>query len=402
MKNIIEVTKKGLCYGCSACYSICPEKCIKMEQDQEGFLAPYVDNLRCSGCSLCSSVCIAQKSKSDKEQYEIKRAYAGWSKNKNTRYNSSSGGIYTEIAKMILKSGGNVYGVIFDKKTKKVSYSSSDMCDFDLQRKSKYVEAELGDTYKNIKKDLLEGRQVLFSGTPCYVGGLKAYLGGKYDNLTTCDFICHGRPSSKLFRNHLNYLESVYKSTIENVDFRPKILGWSTLQHLEVKFSNKKVKRFYNVREFYFASFLKNTSLRKSCMRCNFANKVHQADITLADYWQYNKKASITNDNWGISLSLCNTTRGEVVMQEIKNETLLYSLLEEDFSYVFHERNDLNYNLENRSVFFKKFIENDYKNNVNEFYKSLKPKEKITFYLKDRLIKLISFIRGINEQREEV
>jgi coenzyme F420-reducing hydrogenase beta subunit len=390
MIKIEEVVKSGGCYGCSACYSVCPQKCIVMKQDDEGFFMPSIDKHKCIECNLCDNVCIGT------DQYEfsnnkVVKAYAGWTKNKNKRYSSTSGGIYSEIVEDTLKSGGNVYGVVYDKETKKVQYSSSDLASFNLQKKSKYVEAELLETYKNIRKDLTNGRQVVFSGTPCYVSGLKKYLGVKYDNLITCDFICHGRPSPKLFRKHLDYLECKYKSKIESIDFRPKLIGWSRLQHLEIKFGNKKVKRFYNMKDFFFSSFLKNISLRKSCMRCDFANNVHSSDITLADYWEYKNNPNLINDNQGISLILCNTAKGNLEISKIKSRCQLYDISENDFKYVFHERTDTNYDLSRRNMFFKNFMHNDYKENVKKFYKTTSFKMTIIFYIKNLLLNVLAF-----------
>ncbi|MCB2289991.1 Coenzyme F420 hydrogenase/dehydrogenase, beta subunit C-terminal domain [Clostridium sp. CS001] len=402
MKKLIEVVKKGRCYGCSACYNICPERCIKMEQDNEGFFVPSVNKLECINCNLCEDVCIAINPSIYSSQYQIKSAYAGWTKDATIRYNSSSGGIYSEIAKVILEYGGNVYGVVFDKETKKVRYSSSDVCSFDLQRKSKYVEAELLDTYNGVKKDLLNGRNVLFSGTPCYVSGLKKYLGAEYGNLITCDFICHGRPPQELFLKHLNYLESTYKSKIKYVDFRSKRLGWGRLQNFEVGFSSSKVKRFHICSDFYYSAFENAISLRQSCMRCQYANNTHHSDITLADYWEHMKKKEVKNDHRGISLAICNTTKGEHMIYELKNRIQLYVITEKEYNYVFHERNDYNYNLSNRRDFFDDFAKNKYEDNVNKFYENLKRKVKITLYLKNLLIKLLIFLIPIKKQRDRI
>lgn len=62
---------------------------------------------------------------------------------------------------------------------------------------SKYVQARIEHAYQDAKRFLLQGRKVLFSGTPCQIAGLHQYLRKPYDQLFTVDFICHGTPCLK-------------------------------------------------------------------------------------------------------------------------------------------------------------------------------------------------------------
>lgn len=68
-------------------------------------------------------------------------------------------------------------------------------------RGSKYLQAKVGNTYKQVRDDLLMGNVVLFSGTGCQIYGLKNFLGKEYDGLFCIDVICHGTPSPALWKN---------------------------------------------------------------------------------------------------------------------------------------------------------------------------------------------------------
>ena len=61
---MLEGVKKELCYGCSACATVCPKNSIEMIPDEEGFKYPVVDNVKCVGCGLCEKTCPVLQPKS--------------------------------------------------------------------------------------------------------------------------------------------------------------------------------------------------------------------------------------------------------------------------------------------------------------------------------------------------
>lgn len=69
---------------------------------------------------------------------------------------------------------------------------------------SKYVQSSVEQTYKQARRKLDEGKNVLFSGTPCQIAGLYGYLRKDYSNLWTIDVICHGVPNLRLFDDYLH------------------------------------------------------------------------------------------------------------------------------------------------------------------------------------------------------
>ncbi|MBO5852165.1 MAG: Coenzyme F420 hydrogenase/dehydrogenase, beta subunit C-terminal domain, partial [Clostridia bacterium] len=219
----MQIVDKSLCSGCSACLHICPKNSISMEPDKNGFLRPVIDETKCTNCGLCKKTCPVLNKKEQQEKNV--QAYAVINKDEGVRKDSSSGGVFTQIAKYVLSKNGVVFGALFDENFKvKHAYIESENDLIKLQ-KSKYVQSEIGVTYKEAKNFLDQGRFVLFTGTPCQIGGLQAYLKKPYDNLITQDFICHGVPSPKVWKKYIDKKKKV--GNIKEVSFKDKRTGWN-------------------------------------------------------------------------------------------------------------------------------------------------------------------------------
>ena len=198
---------KQSCVGCGACATACPKNAITMKADAEGFLYPVFDNDKCVDCSLCQKVCPVKNQVSDvsfEAQY-----WAAKCNDDDVRMRSSSGGVFSLLAREVLAFGGVVYGAAFDDELHVRHTSAVDEPSLMRLCGSKYVQSEMGTCYKDVKDELKNGRHVLFSGTPCQVAGLKSYLGGDSKNLLTVDLICHGAPSPMVFYKYLQELESL-------------------------------------------------------------------------------------------------------------------------------------------------------------------------------------------------
>lgn len=211
------------CCGCSACVNVCTKKCITMKEDKLGFFYPVCDNNQCNNCGLCTKVCPAiHKGKPSKAPY----AWGGYSSNQEIRKGSSSGGIFSILAKLVIDNGGVVFGAAFSNDNRQIQHVCIDNAD-DLYklRGSKYVQSNIGNTYSQVRKFLENDRSVMFSGTPCQIDGLRLYLGKDYDNLLTVEVICHGVPSPKIYKKYINYIEKKLGSTVKGVFFRDELGG---------------------------------------------------------------------------------------------------------------------------------------------------------------------------------
>lgn len=320
------------CTGCSACANICPKNCISMVSDDYGFLYPQINNDKCINCSICEKTCPVLNKKEQEISNEV-ISYAAKTNNENIRKQSSSGGIFSVIAENILENDGIVYGAAFDENfvVKHISVSSLD--GLDLLRRSKYVQSDLNNSFKTVESNLKNGKPVLFTGTPCQVEGLLAYLKKTYDNLITMDFVCHGVPAPNVWEYYKTLLENQYKSSITNISFRDKSLGWKTYS-MRVEFENGNVYCTAFGNDPYMKAFLANLDLRDSCYSCKFKNTKHKSDITVADYWGIDKTTPEIDDDKGLSLLLVNTEKGVSLLSDIEKElTLTKTDVEKSFNY---------------------------------------------------------------------
>lgn len=315
---MIQITEKSKCNGCYACTNTCPKNCIKMVSDNEGFWYPLVDKDKCIDCGMCEKVCpIIHKWHPD----EIRKttALAAINLNEKIRLKSSSGGIFTLIAEKIISQGGVVFGAAFANDFKSVHHICVDnVTDLEKLRGSKYVQSMIGDAYKQAKYFLENGRKVLFTGTPCQIGGLYSYLQKPYDTLYTQDIICHGVPSPMVWEKYVEERERKSNSQTQRMFFRHKKYGWKTYAVL-FEFSNN-TAYVKNLREDSFMrAFLSNACLRPSCYNCSFKSIKRQADITLADFWGIQNVLPEMDDDKGTSLVLIHSEKVQKLMESIQS-----------------------------------------------------------------------------------
>jgi len=303
---------KNNCCGCSACEQICPKNAIKMKPDDRGFLYPVIDNSLCVECGACKRVCAFQNGY---EKNRAQKAYAIKHKDFNTRMTSRSGGVFIAISDFILEKNGSVYGASFDDYFSVCHIRTTNKSERDRLKGSKYVQSNVKDTFSNVKQDLKNGMYVLFSGTACQVGGLKNYLKNTdTSKLYTCDLVCHGVPSPKIWKEYLNHCEKKYNGKVTNANFRDKTLGWNA--HKEAIWIDGKK---YNSNEYAYL-FNDNYISRPSCFNCKFTNLDRPADFTLADFWGINNILPEFNDNKGVSLLLVNSSKGAEVLEACKKD----------------------------------------------------------------------------------
>lgn len=307
------------CSGCTSCASSCSKHAITMRLNSEGFWYPSINQKLCVNCGLCSKVC---PSLGEFQKHVPKTVYLSWIKDTETRLNSSSGGIFSAIAKKVLSKDGVVCGAAYDEHMN-VHHTIIDSID-DLPKLmgSKYVQSTIGDVFSKIKKFLQENRFVYFVGTPCQVQGLKSYLRKQYPNLVTSDLICHGNPSGELFKAQIKCLEKKNNYKVKDFKFRSKDRFG---QGCDIKVITDKDKAFYYNAELlpYFNGFWKNLTLRESCYNCNFSSIERVGDITLGDYWLVKKVFPGTKTSKGCSLIFVNSDIGNQVVNEISSDIFL-------------------------------------------------------------------------------
>lgn len=317
---MIKIEDKSKCSGCYACLSACPRQCIVMQMDEEGFLYPEVDQTECTACGLCEKICPVLHSEKQEES-EILSAYAAVNKNEETRMQSSSGGIFTLLAEYILNQGGVVFGAAFAGDYKSVCHVVvKDTSELWKLRGAKYVQSSIGDCYVQAKEFLEAGRSVLFTGTPCQIEGLKAYLHRDYSNLYTQDLICHGVPSTVVWKEYVKFREKRAKNFVKKVEFRYKKYGWKRYSILfEFMNDGQYCKKCSQDR--YMEGYLKNIYLRPSCYQCVFKKWNRKSDITLADFWKIEEIFPEMDDDKGTSLVFIHSEKGKYLWDAVKEST---------------------------------------------------------------------------------
>lgn len=352
---MIKILNKQDCCGCSACVQRCPKQCITLHEDEEGFLYPKVDMATCIDCGLCEKVCPVLHQAEEQVPLEV---FAAKNPNEEIRYESSSGGIFTLLAEQTIDAGGVVFGVKWNEHFEAVHAYTETKEGLAAFRGSKYVQSQVGETFRQAEQFLKQGRQVLYSGTPCQIAALKLYLRKDYENLLAIDIICHGAPSPGVFRWYLDEelqkaaarqsgkkiqfrsslpIPSIAKADIlareqgfkiKDIRFRDKRLGWKnfsfvlSLENLSealVEGEKNPVSLSYSFHEHAFMrGFLRDIYLRPSCYACPAKSGKSRSDITLADYWGIGSLMPKLDDDRGISGITINTIQGKVYVNADK------------------------------------------------------------------------------------
>lgn len=320
------------CTGCMACYNACPKQAIRIEKDHEGFLMPCVDKTQCIGCKLCEKSCPIVSPVVEQGE-KTPKVYAAW--HQEDRRKSSSGAAFSAFARKTLENGGVVYGAAFDEKLHLRHIEVADIKGLEALRGSKYLQSEIGDIYRKVKVRLVEGRNVLFCGTPCQVAGLRAYLRKPYAHLLTIDLACHGVPSEAVFHSYLKKLENRLGFAekglhIKNYEFRRRD-GWglapsiSTMSSFTSPHLYNSLQLLYGVDALFMEAFNESALFRMSCYSCPFAKFPRIGDITLADFWGIGRHGAAFRHNTskGVSLILVNSDQGIKAVASLDEQTFL-------------------------------------------------------------------------------
>ena len=301
---MIEITNPSACCGCSACVNACPVQCIVMRRDKEGFDYPIANPDLCISCGKCDAICpMATPSESN----EPIAAYAA----RFEEYigDSSSGGVFPALAREVIAKGGRVYGAVVEPDVKVGHAEACTDEEVDRMRGSKYVQSDLYSVFEDARLALSEGDYVLFTGTPCQVAGLKAYIRKPEEKLLTVDCACHGVPSPGLWERYVKALEAKYGKKITGVSFRDKSHGWRHYG-MNMTFADGTSAFVKRENEPYLSLFMQKMTLRPSCYECKFKCGGSGSDITLSDLWCVHELVPSMNDDRGVSGVFLNTEKG--------------------------------------------------------------------------------------------
>ncbi len=327
----------------------CPKQCISMEEDEEGFLYPHVDATLCTHCGLCERVCPWLNRA---EKLPPQEALAVKNRDEAERMASSSGGVFVALSREVLGRGGVVFGAVFDADWEVVHTYAKTLEGVKAMMGSKYVQSRIGNSYREAEAFLKEGREVLFTGSPCQIAGLHSFLRKDYPNLLSVDFLCHGVPSPGVWRRYLGEAfgtrparrAAVGRNTVlsqslnslpvlTGIEFRDKkSSGWKKYSFVVRGRSAAKADKnsvLLSVRHYenaYMLGFLSDIYLRPSCYGCKCKNGVSHSDLTIADFWGIGRLMPDFDDDNGVGLVLVNTGKGKDAFSRLDMEVRKSSL----------------------------------------------------------------------------
>lgn len=398
----MELTEKEKCTGCGACYSACPEGCITMRADKEGFLFPEISRDKCTDCGSCLSSCPVE----NKDFVPISgypECFLARDKDVKVRKAGASGGVFTSVAaEFIKKHNGVVFGAAYDKNFIVRHTYTENFADAGIFSKSKYVQSDIGDTFRQVKEFLLKDRYVLFSGTPCQIYGLKGYLKEDYENLYCIDVVCHGVPSPKVFAEYLKYQEKVFKSGLKKVSVREKQVYRDFYRAgFGLEFDNG--KRYFEVSDqdpmgkIYFGEICS----RHTCYDCPFKTVWRVSDLTIGDCWFSRELAGVADPD-GITLVLIQSEKGLSLIEE--SESLEYYKVDPE-SAIKANGGKIYSSVKphkNRDIFFTELEETDFISLVNKYFPEKKSfSQKLMSNIKDKALIPKSMVEEKNRKRFE-
>lgn len=342
---MIQIIHKEDCCGCTACYSICSKDAIVMQEDDMGFKYPIVNTDLCVDCGLCEEVCDFRHNVSVRKSHLQPSAYMVRHKDMQEVLTSRSGAMFMALSDYLFLQGGVVYGVGYSDHFKVVHKRVTNKKECVELKGSKYVQSDLSTIFGQVLQDLKAGIPVLFSGTPCQTAGLDSYIPSKYkENLYLCDIVCHGTPSPFIWRDYLAYWERKRKMSVSAVNFRDKSMGWRA--HFESFVFADQTKIIVRT---FTDLFYKHLIFRPSCRICRYTDTRRPSDITIADFWGWQKVDPEFNaDDKGCSLVLIQTNKGRQLFETVApglnyREVALEKCLQPNLQYpsVFSEKYDV-------------------------------------------------------------
>ena len=312
--NVKTCVDFSACCGCGACAAICPTNAIQMEYaEKDWHLHPQLNSEKCINCKKCVNVCPALNEKSE-EKFEP-YGYAATASD-DIRKASSSGGMFWLMARYILEKGGYVAGAVYDENLVVKHTLTNKIEEAEKMRGSKYVQSNASEIYPEILELLKAKKKVLFTGTPCQVAAVKAFVGKYSDNLICVDILCHGVPSPKVFDLYL--CENFNKEEIETVLFRNKEHRRGHPGSLTIVL--KDGREFYS--EYFDNSYYKYFLLshRESCFDCKFAEFPRVGDISIGDFWGAKDTDTKIDYENGCSVIFINSKKGKALFGKIRPE----------------------------------------------------------------------------------
>lgn len=376
--------EKADCFGCGACAQACPAAAITMAADEEGFLYPCVDSDACVHCGRCAAVCPADL------RFGLRtpeRVAAGYSRQSEIQRSSASGGAFWAIT-MAAPEDAIIFGAEWTGRSTVCHRGAPKWEAYERFHKSKYIQSEIGSSYVQAKRQLKQGRTVVFTGTPCQIAGLKAFIGGNDPNLLCVDLVCHGVPSGKVLEAYLQDAETP-KDPVRKIEFRYKKPG-------KDRWDSKCAKLIYNsgkerIVDYDSSAFLRGFAaglfFRPSCSSCPYARKERISDLTIGDCWGIENRKPEWDPHKGVSLVFANTGKGKQWLQRMEPSMVLEEISLDQAVSGNARLRDPDSGHKNRSDFFNMLEKESFERLVQSFVPRISRLRKLGHRIKQKLRK---------------
>lgn len=380
------------CAGCRVCEQLCPKQCIILRSTEEGFLVAEIDENKCIDCGLCRKRCPQNNLP---EKFAPKKVLAVRFRDDRKLMDSASGGAFAAIAQTFIEHNGVVFGASYKEDWTVGHTAVYNVKELYKLQGSKYVQSDVSETYSEVKALLNDGRKVLFSGTPCQIGGLRAFLKKDYENLLTMDLICHGVASPELFKKYIGWLGKKTKGEILYYNFRDKSSGWGLGYKAKAKTKTKTKTKTANLDPYYY-HFLKGDTFRECCYRCHYCTKERVGDLTVGDYWGIEQAHPSFYSMKGVSVMFLNTDKALWWFEQAKS---LFYIQESTFGQASRKNHNLLFPTkrpQSRDIVYKHL------NDINAdtyFNKILKAPNRFVDKIKDMLPVRVKLILKIIKQK---
>ncbi len=309
------ICAKEKCFGCGACAATCPKKCITMALDANGFDVPQIDTSLCVNCGTCSKVCPALQ---EPHLYTPIETFAAWAQDDNVHKTSTSGGISDVLVSTVIEAGGVAFGAVMSSDFSVCHAKATTLSEAKTFKKSKYVQSRTADTYLQVKQALAEGKQVIYTGTPCQIAGLRSFI-GENENLFLVDIICHGTPSLKSLLDHIAIIEQRHNKKTTGMSFRDDGKKLTLMENDEAFYCKK------STQDIWYIGFLKGLFYKEACYTCPYAQKSRVSDVTIGDFWGLRDPSLAQQAKYGVSVLLVNTEKGQKLCQLAENKLVKYA-----------------------------------------------------------------------------
>lgn len=317
----LDSGRNGACFGCEACAQVCPKSAVRMKADKDGFRYPEIDKARCVSCGICRKVCASIV---HPPMHGPILAFGGYVTDEGIRAESTSGGLFSAIVNSWADDETIVFGAEAVGLNVRHSWikGTSELWRF---RKSKYFQSQIGIAFAEVKRFLLDGKRVVFSGTPCQIAGLRNLLQGvNQDRLLTVEVVCEGVPSPNYILKFTEWLGNRLGGKVVGLDYRFKDGRKWDFQVMQASLQNPtrgifkwKQDRWFNP---FWSIWLQHLISRPSCYECPFARRERIADISLGDLWGVHLYCpELYGRNGGASVAFCNTAKGVAAFAKAKS-----------------------------------------------------------------------------------